>query len=116
MRTDWSKHWSSEAAMENKDKRGIAHYPGWSLPVLQYLYDVRHVVATGHETTDTDPGIATTHNDYSLESWILHHGHYQIELLTNLDQVPDTGALVMVTFAKPRGGSGFPARVVAIVP
>lgn len=116
MRTDWSKRWSSEAAMENKDAHGVAHYPGWSLPVLKYLYNTRHVTATGHETTDTDPGTATTRNDYSLESWILHSGHYQIELLANLEQVPDAGALAMVTFGKPRGGSGFPARVVAILP
>ncbi|HLI95111.1 MAG TPA: cyclase family protein, partial [Candidatus Baltobacteraceae bacterium] len=102
--------------MQNKDARGVAHYPGWSMPVLRYLYDVRHITASGHETTDTDPGVAASHNDFSLESWILHHGHYQIELLANLDEVPDSGALAMVTFAKPRGGSGFPARVIAIVP
>ena len=56
MRTDWSKRWPSETAMENRDAKGVAHYPGWSLPVLQYLYLERQVVATGHETTDTDPG------------------------------------------------------------
>ena len=116
MRTDWSKRWPSESAMENKDAHGVAHYPGWSMPVLKYLYTVRHVTATGHETTDTDPGIAASHNDFSLESYILHAGHYQIEMLANLDRVPESGALVMVTFAKPQGGSGFPARVVAIVP
>jgi len=116
MRTDWAKRWPSQNAMENKDRKGIGHYPGWSMPVLRYLYDVRHVAATGHETTDTDPGVAASHNDFSLESWILHHGHYQIELLDDLGAVPESGALVMVTFAKARGGSGFPARVVAIVP
>jgi kynurenine formamidase len=116
MRTDWSKRWPSEDRMENRDSKGVAHYPGWSMPVLQYLYDTRHVTATGHETTDTDPGVAASHGDYSLESWILHHGHYQIEMLANLDAVPDAGSLVIVSFAKPHGGSGFPARVVAIVP
>jgi kynurenine formamidase len=116
MRTDWSKRWPSQAKMENVDRNGIGHYPGWSMPVLQYLYLTRHATATGHETTDTDPGIMASHGNYSLESWILHHGHYQIEMLTNLDQVPDAGGLVIVSFAKPLGASGFPARVVAIVP
>jgi kynurenine formamidase len=116
MRSDWSKRWPDEDRMENKDAKGVAHYPGWSMPVLQYLYLTRHATATGHETTDTDPGIAASHGDYSLESWILHHGHYQIELLANLDRVPEAGSLAIVSFAKPRGGSGFPARVVAIVP
>jgi kynurenine formamidase len=117
LRTDWSKRWAGgNAAMANKDAKGIAHYPGWTLPALQYLYDTRHITASGHETTDTDPGIATSHEDYSLESWILHHGHYQIELLTNTDQVPEAGAIAIVTFPKPKGGSGFPARVIAILP
>jgi kynurenine formamidase len=117
MRTDWSKRWPlGEAAMENTDAKGISHYPGWSLAVLKYLYETRHVTATGHETTDTDPGLATSHNDYSLESWILHHDHYQIELLTNLDKVPESGAIAIVTFPKPKAASGFPARVIAILP
>lgn len=116
MRTDWSKRWPNAGAMQNKDAHGIAHYPGWSMPVLHYLYKTRHVTATGHETTDTDPGTATSRNDYTLESWILHQGHYQIELLTNLDKLPVAGALAIVTFPKPRGGSGFPARVIAIAP
>lgn len=116
MRTDWSKRWPDADKMANKDGNGIAHYPGWSLPVLKYLYEERKITASGHETTDTDPGIATTKDDYSLEKYILSTNHYQIELLTNLDQVPEAGAIVVVTFPKPKGGSGFPARVFAIVP
>ena len=67
-------------------------------------------------TTDMDPGIATTKTDYSPETDMLSTNHYQIEFLTNLDRVPESGALVVVTFLKPRAGSGFPARVFAILP
>ena len=102
--------------LENKDSKGVAHYPGWSLPALKMLYEERKITASGHETTDTDPGLATTKDDYSLETYILKTNHYQIELLTNLDQVPESGAIVIATFPKPKGGSGFPARVFAIVP
>jgi len=116
MRTDWSKRWPDAAKMTNKDANGIAHYPGWSLPALKYLYEERKITASGHETTDTDPGIATTKDDYSLETYILSTNHYQIELLTNLDQVPEAGAIVVASFPKPKGGSGFPARVFAILP
>ena len=116
MRTDWSKRWPDDAAMQNRDAKGVAHYPGWSLPVLKLLYEERHITASGHETTDTDPGVATTHDDYSLERYLLGTNHYQIELLANLDQVPEYGALVMVSFPKPEHGSGFPARAVAILP
>ena len=116
MRTDWSKRWPDAAKMTNKDASGVAHYPGWSLPALKYLYEERKITASGHETTDTDPGLATTKEDYSLETYILSTNHYQIELLTNLDQVPESGALVVASFPKPKGGSGFPARVFAILP
>jgi kynurenine formamidase len=116
MRTDWSKRWPDAEKMTNKDGQGIAHYPGWSLPALKYLYEDRKITASGHETTDTDPGLATTKDDYSLEAYILGTNHYQIELLTNLDQVPEVGAIVVVSFPKPKGGSGFPARVFAILP
>lgn len=116
MRTDWGKRWPDNAALANKDAKGVDHYPGWSMPVLKLLYEDRHITASGHETTDTDPGSATSKDDYSLESYILGLNHYQIEMLANLDQVPEAGAIVMVSFPKPVDGSGFPARVVAIVP
>ena len=83
--------------------------------MLKYLYEGRKITASGHATTDTDPGL-TSKEDYSLETCILSTNHYQIELLTNLDQLPEAGALVVVSFPKPKGGSGFPARVFAIVP
>jgi kynurenine formamidase len=116
LRTDWAKRWPDEKAMLNTDAKGVAHYPGWSKPVLQYLYEQRRITASGHETTDTDPGLAVTHDDYALESYVLGTNHFQIELLANLDQAPETGALVIVSFPKPEHGSGFPARVVALVP
>jgi kynurenine formamidase len=116
LRTDWSHRWPNDAAMQNLDAKGLAHYPGWSKPVLQYLYEQRRITASGHETTDTDPGLAVNKDDYSLERYVLGTNHFQIELLTNLDKVPEAGALVMVSFPKPENGSGFPARVVALVP
>jgi kynurenine formamidase len=116
LRTDWSRHWPDAAAMQNLDAKGLAHYPGWSKAVLQYLYEQRKITASGHETTDTDPGLAVNKEDYSLERYVLGTNHFQIELLANLDKVPEAGALVMVTFPKPQNGSGFPARVVALVP
>lgn len=116
MRTDWSKRWPDAEAMQNKDADGVAHYPGWSIEVLKYLYEERRITASGHETTDTDPGVATSKGDYSLETYILGTDHYQIELLADLDKVPEADAIVVVAFPKPKGGSGFPARVFAIVP
>jgi kynurenine formamidase len=116
MRTDWAKRWPDSAKLANRDAKGVFHYPGWTKEVLKLLYEERGITASGHETTDTDPGLRTTTDDYSLESYILGLNHYQIELLANLDKVPEAGGIVWVTFPKVENGAGFPARVIAIVP
>ena len=116
MRTDWSKRWPNNGAMQNSDPQGIAHYPGWGLEALKFLYEKRGITASGHETTDTDPGLNTSKDIYECESYILKQNYYQIELMANLDKVPEKGAIIVCTFPKPQDGSGFPARVFAINP
>jgi kynurenine formamidase len=86
-------------------------FPAWSLDAIKFLYVERGIVANGHESMDTD---ATP--DLRAEAWLLNHGHWQIEVMANLDQVPATGALIVVSWPKPRGGLGFPARAFAILP
>jgi hypothetical protein len=45
------------------------------------------------------------------------HNHFaQAEGVANLDQVPAAGALIVIGFAKPLGGTGGYARYVAIAP
>lgn len=114
LRTDWSKRWPNMERMRNEDEDGVAHYPGWSAEVLKYLFEEIGITAIGHETTDTDPGIATSAGDYSLELYVLGRNHYQVELLTNLDSIPENGAWAIVAFPKAKNASGFPVRVLAI--
>ena len=76
--------------------------------------NVNQLVAIGHEQTDTDPGLATSRQDFSLETYVLDQGRWQIELMANLDGLPESGAAVVASWPKPLGGSGFPARVFAI--
>lgn len=116
LRTDWSKRWPNPTAMHNIDSYGIAHTPGWSLDALSYLYESCQITASGHETINTDAGSDAEETQWVCEKYILENNHYQIELLTNLDQCPPTGAIVICSFPKPIGGSGFPARVFAICP
>ena len=58
--------------IENKEAKGTAHYPGRSLPVLGFLYQDRKITASGYETTDSGPGLATTKD---LEAYILSTNH-----------------------------------------
>ncbi|WP_103529567.1 cyclase family protein [Streptomyces sp. SM12] len=114
LRTGWGRRWPDPVAMANRDAAGVSHTPGWSAEVLRHLIEEAGVTAVGHEQTDTDPGTATSAGDLSLERYILGRDRWQIELLANLHLVPEAGALVVATWPKPEGGSGFPARVFAL--
>lgn len=116
LRTDWCRRWPDPDAVANHDAEGRAHYPGWSREVLVDLVERCDVAAVGHETTDTDPGSSTSAGDFGLELYLLQQDRWQIELMTNLHDVPEAGAVLLASWPKPQGGSGFPARVVAICP
>ena len=106
LRTDMYKDWD-----DNPERFKREQFPAWSFETIKFLYEQRGVIATGHESMDTD----TTEKMLS-ETYILQHGHYQIEVMANLDKVPPKGALIVVTWPKVRKGLGFPARALAILP
>lgn len=106
LRTDMSKDWDTNPARFKRSP-----FPAWSLAAVKFLIEQRGVVAIGHESLDTD----TTPNMDS-ETWLLRHGHYQIEAMAHLDQVPATGAILIAMWPKVKDGDGFPARVMAVVP
>ncbi len=106
LRTDMSKDWNS-----NPERFKRYPFPAWSFEAIKFLYEQRGIVANGHESLDTD-----TSKDLKSERWLLTHGHWQIEAMANLNEVPATGALIVVTWPKPERGLGFPARAFAILP
>jgi kynurenine formamidase len=114
LRTGWSRRWPDNEAMANRDTYGVSHTPGWSREVLSFLVEERSISAIGHEQTDTDPGLATSNGDFGLETYILAQDRWQIELLADLTGLPEAGAVIVASWAKPLQGSGFPARVFAI--
>jgi kynurenine formamidase len=106
LRTDMYKDWDT-----NPERFKRHPFPAWSLDAIKFLYEQRGVVATGHEALDTDITDAM-----DSETYILRHGHYQIEVMANLDKVPATGSVIVVTWPKVENGFGFPARAFAILP
>jgi len=106
LRTDMYKDWDA-----NPERFKRAPFPAWAFATIKFLYERRGVTATGHEAMDTD-----TTDKMDSETYILQHGHYQIEVMANLDKVPEKGALIVVTWPKVRHGLGFPARAFAILP
>ncbi len=78
LRTDMYKDWDADP---ERFKR--SPFPAWAFETIKFLYEQRGVTATGHESMDTD-----TTDKMDSETYILQHGHYQIEVMANLDKVP----------------------------
>ena len=106
LRTDMCRDWEA-----NPERFKRSPFPAWSLEAIKFLYEQRGIAANGHESMDTD-----ITDDLKSETWLLTHGHWQIEVMANLDRVPATGALIVVSWPKPKRGLGFPARAFAILP
>ena len=115
LRTDWSQRWPDNDALNNFDTEGGEHCPGWSMEALRFLYEERGIQMNGHETFDTDASfLAAKAGDLACERYVLDNGHLQVELMTNLYQVPAAGAIVFVAWPRIEGATGLPARVVAV--
>jgi kynurenine formamidase len=106
LRTDMYKDFDS-----NPERFKRSPFPAWAFETIKFLYEQRGVTATGHESLDTD-----ITDKMDSETYILRKGHYQIEVMANLDKVPPKGALIVVTWPKVKDGLGFPARAFAILP
>ena len=105
VRSDWYKRWREIERFNNKP------FPGVSLDALKFLHLKRKILFHGHEPLDTD----TTPN-LEGEHWLMHNHFAQAEGVANLDKIPETGALIIIGFAKPKGGTGGYARYIAVAP
>lgn len=105
VRSDWSKAWPDPKLASLKE------FPGVSLAALKLLHLERKILFHGHEPLDTD-----STPDLEGEAWLMHNGYTQAEGVANLDQVPETGALVVIGYPKLGGGTGGYARYIAVCP
>ena len=106
LRTDMYKDWDT-----NPERFKRSDFPAWSLETIKFLVEQRGVTAIGHKSMDTD-----TTEKMESETYLLRQNHFQIEVMANLDRVPATGALIVVTWPNVKDGLGFPARAFAILP
>ena len=111
-RTGWDIRWNSVKDYRNADAKGVLHFPGYSLDAAKFLVEGRQVVGIGIDTLSVDFGPS---QDYSVHHYTLTHSVYHLENVANLDLVPHHGAIVAVAPMKLEGGSGAPARVLALV-
>ena len=115
MRTDWSKR-TDPVAYQNFDETG-QHTPGPDSEVVQFLVAQRDVLGFGSEAIGTDAGQGFhLRPPYPCHYYMHGAGRYGLQCLTNLDQLPPTGAVLICPPLKILRGSGSPLRVLALVP
>jgi kynurenine formamidase len=114
IRTDWSKAKDANSFL-NIGADG-PHTPGFHPAAVPFLARERDILGVGVETVGTDAGQAATF-DPMFPCHTLMHGSNKFGLasLTNLDQLPPTGAVVIAPPLKIVNGSGSPLRVLALV-
>jgi kynurenine formamidase len=111
-RTGWAARVHDPAAYLNADAGGTMHAPGFSPELTEFLKSERPGVrGIGLDTASLDIGASA---DFAAHSSWLPSGRYGIENLANLDQLPPTGAVLVVGAPALAGGSGGPSRILAL--
>lgn len=116
LRTGWSKYWPDARAYLGDDTPGEVNrltFPSYGEDAARLLVEVRKVAVLGLDTASTDFG---TSQELVVHRIAAANNVSNLENLTNLDKLPPTGALLIALPMKIEGGSGGPARVVALVP
>jgi kynurenine formamidase len=111
-RTGWDYRWNSVRQYTNTDRKGVMHFPGYSLEAAQFLVQGRASLAFGIDTLSIDNQVS---KGLPVSNYTLSHSLYQLENVANLGAVPESGATVVVAPAKLEGGSGAPVRILALV-
>ena len=111
--TGWSDRWLDPAAYLGLDNDGGLHFPGFGYDAASVLLTERHVAGLGTDASGLEPGRDTT---LSVSRLALSQPRIVLENLTNLAQLPATGAVLVVGPLKLAGGSGSPTSVMALLP
>ncbi|WP_433566645.1 cyclase family protein [Nocardia sp. CA-151230] len=110
-RTGWESRGEDAAAFTND-----GHTPGVSAACAEWLAEESALTGLGVETVGTDAGAAAGFEPpFPCHSRLLGANKWGLTSLRNLARVPATGALLIVSPLPIVGGSGSPARVLALV-
>ena len=97
-------------------RRGRPQTPGPDAECARWLAQERRMAGFGVETVGTDAGAAGGFDPpFPAHHYLLGAGKYGLTQLANLAELPPTGAVLVVAPLRLVGGTGSPARVLALV-
>lgn len=115
LRTGWDRFADDEEAFLNTDEGG-SHTPGVSAECARWLAEDRPISGFGAETVGIDAGRSDElEPPMPMHHLLLGHNKYGITSLRNVKLLPPTGAMLIVAPLPIKGGTGSPARVIAVV-
>ncbi len=116
LRTGWGARADDAAAFLNADERGT-HWPGMSVECARWLAEETPLRGYGTEQIGIDAGLAYEFEPpFPAHHYLLGAGKFGLASLGNLGRLPATGAVVVAAPLRIAGGTGSPARVIALVP
>ena len=116
LRTGWDKYSQDQKAFLNADENG-SHTPGLSAEASEWLATETNISGIGVDTVGIDAGRgAELDPPFPAHYHLLGNDKYGVTSLQNLDQLPATGALLIVAPLPIVGGTGSPSRIFALVP
>jgi kynurenine formamidase len=111
--TGWGQRYRDAGRYITMDGEGRLRFPGVGREAALWLIDKRRITGIGIDTMGIDPGADrdfTVHRHATLPNGVWH-----LEGLVNLEKLPARGATVFVGVLPFVGGSGAPARVIALI-
>ncbi|PRY37450.1 cyclase family protein [Umezawaea tangerina] len=115
LQTGWEDRWGTPA-FANLDADGCPHQPGFDVAAVRWLLDTGRLGRRGALGTDTFGPDLAADSSYAVSKLLYREHRISLEVLANLDELPPTGAWVLVGGTVNRGGSGSPASVYALMP
>ncbi len=116
MYSGWGTRWSDRKRYLGTDIAGDVanlHFPGFSKDAAEFLLRERDINGVGVDTPSIDHGPS---KDFIVHRVVNGAGKPGFENLAHLDQVPDSGAMLVALPMPIVGGSGGPTRAIAILP
>ena len=115
LRTGWdARAQDTETFLGAQD--GNPRSPGFDVECARWIAEESPLVGVGVETVGIDAGSAGGMDPaFPAHHFLLGADRYGLTSLQNLDQLPLTGAVLLVTPLPIVGGTGSPARAVAFV-
>lgn len=116
MHSGWGQRWPDKKRYLGTDVPldvDNLHFPGFSPEAAKFLVKQRDVAALAIDTASIDHGQS---KDFAAHQILNGANKPSFENAANVDRLPPTGATVIALPIKIEGGSGGPARIIAVLP